>query len=256
MTNIKNITEVSKNISLKSKELLQKIENIILQIQKKRPLTQDELKEMQKSFIVSYTYHTNALEGNTLTLQETKLIIEDGITIGGKPLREIFEASNHKKTLLNLYATIDRNIEFTENILLEWHKILMENILEYSGEYRKIQVYISGSEEKLPTAVEIPKLMNTFFTEYSKKSTENTILNAIWLHWNIAKIHPFLDGNGRIARLLLNSELIKNKMFPVIIPIIRRSEYIVSFSNFSNHIELMLDIIHENAKDYKRMIGA
>jgi Fic family protein len=243
------------SLSEKSKKYLQNLDTIGKEIESKRPLTQDELREMQKSFVVSYTYHTNAIEGNTLTLQETKLVIEDGITVGGKPLREIFEASNHKKTLLKLYENIAEKQSFTEEILLQWHKILMENILEVSGEYRDVQVYISGSEEKLPTPSQVPELMQKFFEEYSQISQENIFLRAIWLHWNIAKIHPFIDGNGRIARLLMNFELIQGKNFPVIIPIIRRQEYISSFRSFSDHVELMLDIINENGKDYLRMIS-
>lgn len=223
------------------------------QIQSKRPLSLDEKKELKKWFDVAYTYHTNALEGNTLTLSETKILLEDGITIGGKQMREIFEATNHYDALQTMYADLKEKKNISEEMLLAWHGIIMEKILEKPGEYRNVQMFISGSSDVLPNAKDIPTKMKIFCQELPSFS-DDFFVRAAWIHWNIAKIHPFLDGNGRMARLAMNFELLKNGGFPVIIPIIRREEYIASFKNFEIHSDFLFDVMLQNGKDYVRMI--
>ncbi len=241
-------------LSTQQQDLLKKIRHCFDDLQKKRPLTEGELAEIKKWFDVAYTYHSNAIEGNTLTLEETRLILEDGITIGGKQLREIFEAKNHQKTLQVLYDDIKHNIPLSEERVLFFHANLLDNIAEDSlGQYRKVQVYISGSEEKLPHADTVPDLMRELFRWY-ERSTHDPIIKGILLHYYFVKIHPFLDGNGRIARFLLNHELLQAKMFPVIIPLIRRAEYIASIKNKERFVDVMLDIVHVNAEDYLRMV--
>lgn len=240
-------------LSEQSRELLLKIEKRFNEVRKKRPLTTDELKAVRKWFNITYTYHSNAIEGNTLTLEETRLVLEDGITVGGKPLREIFEATNHLHVLDDLYEDIHSKQPLTEKRVLFYHSRLLANIEESAGKYRNIQVFVTGSEEVLPLSEEVPPLMKKMFQWYTN-SRHDPIIKGILLHWYFVKIHPFLDGNGRIARFLLNYELLRTEMFPVIIPIVRRSEYIASIKEQDKFILCMLDIIHENGKDYERML--
>jgi len=242
------------SLTEKQKKLLAKIDQCFSEIQKRRPLSSAELNAIKKWFDVAYTYHSNAIEGNTLTLEETRLILEDGITVGGKQLREIFEAKNHQKTLNFIYDDLKKNTALSEQRIRFFHSQLLENIAEDSlGEYREIQVYITGSEEKLPLADDVPKLMRDLF-RWHAKTKHDPVIKGILLHYYFVKIHPFLDGNGRIARFLLNQELLKAQMFPVIIPIIRRAEYIASLKNSEDFVDFMLDIVYVNADDYLRMI--
>lgn len=237
-------------------ELLEKIQGNKKILDAKRPLTQSEIKAIRKWFDVTYTYHTNAIEGNTLTLGETRMILEDGLTVGGKQVKEIFEAKNHKKALDLLFAIVSGKEDLSEEIICDLHKKLLLDINdENAGNYRKIRVYITGSEELPPSAKKVPKLMKEFLKWYSNNKGKIDISElAALVHYKFVKIHPFIDGNGRIARLLVNLILLKNGYPPIIIPIIRRQEYIEAIKKGEENFTLfMLDIINVNLEDYLRM---
>lgn len=237
-------------------KLLEKIKANKKKLDAKRPLSAGEIKAIRKWFDVSYTYHTNAIEGNTLTLGETRMILEDGLTVGGKQVKEILEAKNHQKTLDLLFDIISNKKDLSEKIICDLHKKLLLDIDdENAGNYRKIQVYITGSEELLPAAKEVSKLMRKFIKWYSDNKNEINLLELVALvHYKFVKIHPFIDGNGRIARLLANLILLKNGYPPIIIPIIRRQEYIEAIKKREeSFVVFMLDIINVNLEDYLRM---
>lgn len=241
-------------------DLLQKIKDLKQKIDSMRPLNQGELNELKKWYSVTYTYNSNAIEGNSLTLEETKMVLEEGITIGGKPLREIFEVINHGKAIEKLYEFLKNNQDITEHTIKDVHKVILNKIDdENAGIYRKIQVYISGESEVLPPAKDIPKLMKELFTWYKKGLTKKDVLELIaeW-HYKFVKIHPFVDGNGRVARLIVNLMLLKNGYPIQIIPIIRRQEYIQSLHSsktFRDFYKFFLSVQYENMKDYLRMIS-
>ncbi len=238
-------------------ELLEKIQINKKKLDAKRPLSSSEIKAIRKWFDVTYTYHTNAIEGNTLTLGETRMILEDGLTVGGKQVKEILEAKNHKNALDLLFDIVGGKKDLSEEIICELHKRLLLDIDdENAGNYRKIQVYIAGSEELPPSAKEVSKLMKNFIKWYSGNKNKIDILElAVLVHYKFVKIHPFIDGNGRIARLLVNLILLKNGYPPIIIPIIRRQEYIDAIKKGEEAFTLfMLDIVNVNLEDYLRMI--
>lgn len=242
-------------------DLLVKIKNLKQKIDSMRPLNRGELNELKKWYNVTYTYHSNAIEGNSLTLEETKMVLEEGITIGGKPLREIFEAINHGKAIEKLYEFLKNDKDVTENTIKDMHKIILNKIDdENAGVYRKIQVYVSGDPKALPKASDVPKLMKALSIWLKKELTDKMdILKTIaeW-HCRFVKIHPFMDGNGRVARLIVNLMLLKEGYPIQIIPVIRRREYIQSLHSsktLHDFYEFFLSVQYENMKDYLRMIG-
>jgi Fic family protein len=239
-------------------QLLSSIDALIWTLRGMRPLSAWELKELEKSLKVMEVYHSNAIEWNTLTLGETRLIVEDGLTIGGKPLREIHEAENLAKALESI---LSGERDFSEKTVQELHALIMRNIdEENAGKYRKIQVYISGDEMKPTEAKRVPELMKSLFLSFEKGKTRvHPVLQSARFHYQFVKIHPFVDGNGRTARLLSNLILLSHGYPMTIIPIIRRAEYISSLHSLTGSEEIFAqfyaDIVHENLKDYMKMIA-
>lgn len=160
-------------------ELLANIDSDFQKIQSARPLSKTELLELRKSLGVMFTYSSNAIEGNTLTLWETKLVLEDGLTVGWKTLREISEASNHKNALTFLYNFLESGGDIDESTIQQVHRLLLQNIDDQNAwEYRKIQCYISWDEYTPPEAKEVPALMKNLIV-WCKKN--NGIMHPAYL---------------------------------------------------------------------------
>ncbi len=260
---LKFCLKVKKNYTLFMKsleEILIEIAQLQEKIKNMRPLNKGELLEMKKTLQVEFTHHSNAIEGSTLTLGETRLVLEDGLTIGGKTIREIQETLNHKKLFSFLYNFIDSGKSLEEKDILEVHKYVLANIDdENAGLYRKIQVHISGEEALPPKSKDLEKLMKDFIDKYKNIDSENVVIQVANFHYDFVKIHPFIDGNGRTIRILMNIFLMKSGFPLVIIPKIRRMEYIQSLNSQSsqeNFVHFFADIILQNMKDYLRMIAS
>jgi len=208
-------------------DLLDEIDKRIKIINELRPFEGAYLKQINQFFKIETTYTSNAIEGNTHTLEETKVILEDGITIGGHPLREFYEVEGHGKAYDYMFSLIKKR-EITESDILYCHELFSKNIPDFisPGEYRKIEVVISGSKKVLPKAENVPLKMREF-VEWTDKERSNfhPVLFAAESHRRLVNIHPFTDGNGRIARLVMNAFLYQDKLFPVSIPILRRIDY-------------------------------
>lgn len=169
----------------------------------------------EQAFEVEYTHNSTAIEGNTLTLIETKVLLEDGISIGGKNLREIYESVNHRKAYRYVKDCISKGMPLEEKIIKDIHAMLMENIL-VGGVYRNVDVYISGTQHTPPTPNEMYRQVKDFYADLTWKGQElNPIELAAWTHAEFVKIHPFVDGNGRTSRLIMNYQLLANG-FPAI----------------------------------------
>ena len=170
-----------------------------------------------EDFITRSTYHSNAIEGSTLTYAETYAILynDNSFKIVGKEPRELYEAINHKKALELLFFHIQNNNVFDERFIKKLNEIINKDIKESTG-YRTIQVFIRGSEHIPPAPEKIPNLMNYFIYNYNN-SEEEIFAKIAKYHIDFEKIHPFEDGNGRTGRLLLNYELLKNNLPPVVI---------------------------------------
>jgi Fic family protein len=192
-----------------------------------RPFEGEYLRQINQFFKIETTYSSNAVEGNTHTLEETKVILEDGITIGGHSLREFYEVEGHGKAYDYMFTLI-RKRSITEEDILYCHRLFSENIPDFinPGEYRKIEVLISGSGKILPKAQDVPAMMREV-ADWTDKERDNLhpVLFAAEAHRKLVNIHPFTDGNGRISRLVMNTFLFQDKLFPVSIPVLRKADY-------------------------------
>ncbi len=190
-----------------------------------RPLPKATVKSLHDDLIVKWTYNSNAIEGNTLTVYETKVILEEGITIGGKKLQEHFEVINHKEAILFIEDIVKESGPFTEYIIKSVHNLILNNIdKKNAGAYRKENVLISGASHKPTDYIHINYEMETLIHWYNTVEF-HPIEKAALLHCKFVNIHPFIDGNGRTARLLLNFELMKQGYPPIIITVDDRFKY-------------------------------
>lgn len=182
------------------------------------------LAKWEGSFELEYTHESTAIEGNTLSLMETKVVLEDGISVGGKHLREIFEVVNHKKAYDFIKGRIADKEPLTEAMVKDIHSILMENIFA-GGFYRNVNVRITGAAHIPPDPDEAYRQMKNFFADLSWRYQDDPVTLAAWTHAEFVKIHPFIDGNGRTSRLIMNYQLLLNGLVSVSIPKLDRLEY-------------------------------
>lgn len=183
------------------------------QLQKLRPLPTTAVKKLQGQFEIEMTYNSNAIEGNSLTLKETYLVINEGITIKGKPLKDHLEAKDHHEALEMVYELVDHKSQptFSEHLIRSLHQLVVKKTdEEIAGKYRNTNVFIAGSDHVPPDAIQIPSEMKNLLTWYSKKQKKMhpIELSAIF-HHKLVHIHPFIDGNGRTARLVMNILLLR-----------------------------------------------
>ncbi|PIW75294.1 MAG: hypothetical protein CO002_02845 [Candidatus Portnoybacteria bacterium CG_4_8_14_3_um_filter_44_10] len=194
---------------LKSK-ILSRLEEKKAFLDKNRPLPKPVLLKLREQMIVEGTYNSNAIEGNTLTLKETRLILEEGLTIAGKSMREHFEATNHRDAILFLEKIIKKH-RIKEEDILAIHGLIMKNIeKETAGIYRRGQVRILGVPFLPPNYLKVPRLMDDLLEWISRNSEKLHLIElAALAHYRFVVIHPFYDGNGRTARLLMNLILMR-----------------------------------------------
>lgn len=191
--------------------ILSKIDVLKTKLATLRPLPIEALKKIQEALEIEYTYESNRIEGNTLTLQETALVVNEGITISGKSMREHLEAINHAQAIDFIKDIVKDDIEISERLIKEIHAIVLHGIdRENAGKYRNVPVMISGSQHMPPQPYLIESQMEAFMIEFNKKveAKEHPIVIAAYLHDKLVEIHPFIDGNGRSSRLLMNLYLL------------------------------------------------
>lgn len=194
------------------KALLNKIDVLKKEYQVLKPLDSTQLNKMQEHFNINYTYESNKIEGNTLTLQETHLVINEGLTIGGKSMNEHLEAINHADAIEFIQDIVTKKERFTERVLKEIHYLILKGIdRKNAGIYRTVPVMISGSRHKTPQPFLIAKKMEEVFEFYEKSIDRlHPVVLAAEMHEKIVTIHPFIDGNGRTTRLVMNLILLMN----------------------------------------------
>lgn len=192
----------------------------------KWPLPEYTAKSIREKLLLEWIYNSNAIEGNTLTLIETKVVLE-GIAIGGKTLREHLEVVNHKEAILYIEDIVGENEEFTEWQIKNIHRLVLKGINDkYAGNYRDQQVMIAGAEHIPPEPFLINEQMENFIHWYNTEAQNlHPIERAAMVHVIFVGIHPFIDGNGRTSRLLLNLELMKNGYPPIVIRTENRLKY-------------------------------
>ncbi len=191
---------------------LQKINRLKDVWNAKKPLNATQLRKMKEFFHLSYTFESNRIEGNTLTLQETHLVVNEGITIGGKSMREHLEAINHAEAIAYMEQLVSGDVVFTSRVLHELHYLILKGIdRENAGKYRSVPVRISGSTHEPPQPYMLEKLMEDYFMHYStQKKFLHPVILAAEMHERLVSIHPFIDGNGRTSRLVMNLILLAN----------------------------------------------
>jgi len=195
------------------KKIKERINKKLSTLNSYRPLPEPAVKKIREQFEVEMTYNSNAIEGNSLTLKETHLVINEGITIKGKPLKDHIEAKTHKEALDYLYELVStrKKILPSEMLIRTFHQIVTEDIdKEWAGKYRNSLVLIGGADYKPPEAIEVPKMMADLIDWVrSNKNKLHPVELAAILHYKLAAIHPFFDGNGRTARLIMNIVLMR-----------------------------------------------
>ena len=202
----------------------------------KRPLDRKAVENLKKYFDVEFTYNSNAIEGNTLTITETKVILEDGLTIGkGKSLKERLEVINHKEAIDYIDDIISKNLDISERVIRELHYLILKSIdNKNAGEYRQSNVLISGSKHKPVEHFLVKEKMLELIEWYNRnKDTMHPIRLAAEFHFKYAYIHPFIDENGRTARLLMNLILMRNGYTISVIRNEDRDEYMKALEEAS-----------------------
>lgn len=202
------------------------------------------LETYEKDFELTFTHNSTAIEGNTLTLMETKVVLEDGISIGGKDLREIYEVINHKKAYRYVKNCIIEEKQLDEGTVNDIHAILTENII-VGGIYRNQEVRISGAGHTPPSGNDMFLQIKNFFMDLLCKREYNPIELAAWTHAEFVRIHPFVDGNGRTARLIMNYQLMRHGFLPVSIAKEDRLEYYNALEEYAvnGNLTLFSDLI-------------
>ncbi len=225
-----------------------------------RPLKGEPLKQLREYFRIGLTWSSNALEGNSLTETETKVVIEDGITIGGKPLKDHFEAIGHAEAF-DYLQKLARRKEITERDILKLHKLFYYRMDEpNAGHYRKQNIIVTGTDFVFPAPSELKDLMAAFANEIPRlRVKKHPIEFAALLHTRLVTIHPFVDGNGRAARLLMNLALLQEGYPVTIIPPVVRSEYLAAVresntSNVASFVNLLSSMVREGQRDYLRLL--
>ncbi len=239
---------------------LKRIDGLKSRIDAHRPIDKHLLGQIKEYFRIGLTYSSNALEGNSLTETETKIVIEDGITIGGKPVRDHLEALGHSEAYDLLYDLAKRK-EITEANIKALHRLFYYRIdAKQAGKYRKRRVIITGTDFIPPLPDQIPELMKAFVDRIPVyRQANHPIEYAAILHKELVTIHPFIDGNGRVARFLMNLALLQAGYPIAVIPPVLRREYLNSLNmihrgNQRPFINLIAGVCYESAKEYLRLL--
>lgn len=191
---------------------LKRIDELKEEIASVRPLPPAALKKIEQALAIEYTYDSNRIEGNTLTLQETDLVVNEGVTIAGKSMREHLEAINHAEAIDYIKDFARQDIEISERTIKEIHALVLHGIdRENAGRYRNVPVMISGSTHLPPQPYMIEPQMEAFMDRFAQMEREGVhpVIIAAYLHEELVRIHPFIDGNGRTSRLLMNLYLLR-----------------------------------------------
>jgi len=227
-----------------------------------RPLSEAVVNNLHEELVLQWTYNSNAIEGNTLTLKETKVALE-GITVGGKTLREHFEAINHREAILFVEELVLTNELLKERDIRLIHQLVLKNVDDKNaGVYRNCNVLISGAEHRPPDFLKVPELMTEFVNWYETEGISlHPVERAALVHGEFVKIHPFVDGNGRTSRLLMNLELMKAGYPAAILPVNRRLEYYEALDtahctgNYEKFILLICEIVEQSFDPYWWALG-
>ena len=238
------------------KDYFDKVDNMKKELDNKSPLPKETLRTLKESINLEWTYNSNGIEGNTLTLRETQVVLE-GVTVGGKTLKEHLEAINHEKAILYLETIVKEKNPITEWNIKNIHRLILKDIDDKNaGRYREENVMIKGASHVPPDYLKVPELMEKLIVNYGTWKSYHPIIKAALLHGELVKIHPFIDGNGRTSRLLMNLDLMNSGYNPVIIKKKDRLEYYEALDkahttgNYTDFVKLVTKLEIEMLKKY------
>ena len=224
----------------------------------RRPLTQGELKRLQKEFLVEFTYNSNAIEGNTLTLRETALVLE-GVTIDKKPLKEHLEIVGHRDAFLYVQQLVSEKATVTEKVIKEIHSLVLIDRPQDKGIYRSIPVRIMGAHNEPLQPYFIPIQMERLIARQMQEK-RHIIEKAALFHLDIEGIHPFVDGNGRTGRLILNLMLMQHGYPPINVKFADRRRYYDCFESYCKNktaapmVEMLSAYLEEQLRQYLEIL--
>jgi fido (protein-threonine AMPylation protein) len=196
------------------KRLAERLARKKAQLDAYRPLRPGILARLHEDLRIRLTYHSNAIEGNSLTLKETQIVVEEGMTIGGHSIREHLEATNHAGAYDLLQQLTKRGAPITLSIILELHALILHDLNPTAGHFRQQPVYVRGSDLVTPHHSQVPELMRQWVAWVNETNDDHPIVRAAIAHHGFVMVHPFEDGNGRSARLLLNMQLLRDGYAP------------------------------------------
>ena len=260
-----NIWKIPESAIKPSDKRINNPENLLELIDKKlkilnnmRPLTEGEVERLTEDFMVEYTYNSNAIEGNTLTLRETDMVLK-GLTVGQKPLKDHIEAVSHKEAFYFILDLVKEKRDLSESIIKQIHFLVLGDKKDDRGVYRKVPVRIMGASHEPVQPYLIEPMMESLLIDY-KSSQDNLIKKLAKFHIEFEAIHPFIDGNGRTGRLLVNLELMKNGYPPIDIKFTDRIKYYDAFEEYhkKNNIKAMENLfasyVNERLDEYIKIL--
>jgi Fic family protein len=226
-----------------------KVDELQASLSDLRSLNAGEIKCLRDDFVIENTYNSNAIEGNTLTLRETALILEHGVTIGEKPLKDHLEAVGHRDAFQFVFSLADTVEPLTEWAIRQIHSLVLMNDALNKGVYRNVPVYIRGAACTPPQPYLVRPQLETLLADYEQSAGKTHIIERVAeFHLRFEGIHPFIDGNGRTGRLIMNLELIRAGYLPVTIKYTDRNKYYNCFDSYYSNdrtaaplIELITD---------------
>lgn len=221
------------SVSNDIKEMLDKIDEKKKRLDSYRPFSSYAVHSIKESLTVEWTYNSNSIEGNTLTLQETRMVLEDGLTVSGKPLREYFETVNHHEAIGYVENLVTPDYILRERDILNVHELVLDKIdKEFAGRIRNAGVRISGANFVPPNARKVPDLFEELiFWANDLGNVLHPVIKAALFHHRFVWIHPFFDGNGRTVRLIYNLLLMKEGFPPAIILKVDRKRYYTALND-------------------------
>lgn len=236
------------------------VDNLKRKLDSKRPIPKKTLQSLKETINLEWIYNSNGIEGNTLTLRETQVVLE-GITVGGKSIKEHLEAINHEQAILFLDDLVKEENPITEWNIKSIHELILKGIdNENAGRYRRENVTIKGAVHIPPDYLKLPELMEKLIVNYQTWDKYHPIIRAALLHGELVKIHPFIDGNGRTSRLLMNLDLMHSGYLPVIVKKEARLKYYEALDkahttgNYTDFIKLVTDLEIEILNKYLELL--
>lgn len=217
--------------------LLRQLEKMRTLLDQHRPLNQDVLRQIQDDLLLKYNQQSNAIEGNSLTIFETKVLLESGITANGKPFKDHLDILNHQEAIFYLIDLVKENAPLSEKIIQEFHYLILQKTdhAREAGRYRTVPVVIQGAEHQPPQPYLVePQMQALIAWNQTELNRLNPIERIAMLHSKFVAIHPFIDGNGRTGRLILNLELMKAGFQVCILKAEQRAEYYRALSLADN----------------------